>query len=114
MALYTVGLNQTAQPTDLNQVVNVLQKPAGATEVGKYYWTFFATANGQVSGTYCATQSRNATPISVSIDHADGFPGSGVNAPVTSNLTAFGFEVFATATAAANNDGIGGNFTVQY
>lgn len=112
-ALYTVGLNQTAQPQDLNQVVNVLQKPSGATEVGKYYWTFWAAANGDTSGVYMQTQSRNATPVSVAIDHADSFP-SGVNAPTWSNLTAFGFEVYASVNAAGVNYGIGGNWTVQY
>jgi hypothetical protein len=113
MALYTVALNQTAEPLDVNQLVNTLQKPSGGVEAGKYYWTFWATANAQTSGMYVATQSRGSTPVSVFIDHADGFPST-INAPLYSNVTSNGFEVYAAANAASNNNGVGGNWTVQY
>lgn len=113
MSLITPVTGGQINASDVAQLVQVLQKAAGQTEAGKYYFTFWAAANADTAGAYCSSQSRGSVPVSVTIDHADAFP-SGVNAPAASNLTAFGFEVYCAATTAGVNYGVGGNWTIQY
>lgn len=113
MSLVTPVTGGQINASDVAQLVQVLQRAAGQTESGKYYFTFWAAANADTAGIYCPSLSRGSVPVSVGIDHADAFP-AGVNAPLPSNLTAFGFEVYTAATGAGVNYGVGGNWTIQY
>jgi hypothetical protein len=113
MPLNTVTTGNTILASDLNQVINVLQRAAGQTETGKYFLDSASYAIGAHVSQYMSSLSRGATPVSVVIDTAD----VGVvncNAPTTSNLTANGFHVGVTSTAINVTAGCAGNTTIQY
>ena len=114
MALYTVTFGQVSSPTDLNQVVNVLQQPSGGQEKGKYWLAGGSYAVNAVISTYMPSLSRNTVPVSVSADTADFSPTS-CNAPTTDHLSANGFHVWTNSTAiTTNNLNVAGNWTIQY
>jgi hypothetical protein len=113
MPLNTVTTGNTILATDVNQLVNVLQRAAGQTEVGDYYLTSFATTSGQSMGTWVGTLSRGATPVSVGIDTSLQAV-SGCNAPSTDHLNSNGFHVFTSSTGAVGAMNVGGQYTVQY
>ena len=117
-ALYLVGLNQTAQPTDLNQLVNVLQQPSGGQEKGKYFIANQVNITNGVIGQYMPTLSRNTAPVvsSCSIDESDQTHTGGMGAtPVLGQVTANGFQVYTlTSTSGSTNARAGGNYTMQY
>jgi hypothetical protein len=113
MALNLVVTGNTILSADINQLVNVLQRSAGQTEVGKYYLAGWGNAANDKMVCYIPSLSRGTATVSVSIDTADLSP-TNVNAPITSHLTANGFAVEATTTGATTNGGCGGNYTIQY
>jgi len=113
MSLNTVSTGNTILAADVNQLVNVLQRPSGQTETGKYYMAGFATTSSQTLNCYIPSQSRTSTPVSVTIDTADLSP-TGINTPTTAHLTSSGFNVGATSTGSGSNIGAGGNYTIQY
>ena len=112
-----VTFGQISDPSQLNQVIDILQRRSGQQEVGKYFLAGSVYANGAIISLYMPTISRNATPASVSTDVADqaptgGMTGSGV---ATGNLTANGFQIYSLTTTGPNvNARAGGNWTVQY
>lgn len=113
MALNTVSTGNTILAADINQLVNVLQRPSGQTETGKYHllWSAYTTnAQGQV---WIQSQSRNATPVSVTVDSADQSPTNS-GSPFTSVLNSSGFQLYGTSTTTAVACNIGGNYTIQY
>lgn len=112
MALNTVTTGNTILAADINQLVNVLQKPSGSTEAGKYFIAGFGTTAGQNSSYYYSSLSRNATPVSVTIDQADQGAVNCV-APATGHLTASGVQIY-TASSGSGNIAVGGNVTIQY
>lgn len=114
MALNTVTTGNTVLASDINQLVNVLQRSSGQTETGKYYVNWGAYASGAQTSIYMQSLSRNATPVSVSIDTADQAPANQANSPSTFNLTANGFRIFDNSTGISTNCIAGGNFTIQY
>lgn len=115
MALYTVATGNTINALDVNQIVNVLQKPSGATEAGKYFLGASIYTNGALASMYVLTLSRNATPVSVSIDTLDQAPVGGMGAMATANLTQGGFQLYSlSGTTQGVNARAGGNWTVQY
>lgn len=113
MALNTVTTGNTVLASDVNQMVNVLQRSAGQTETGKYFLTAPAYVSSASIGAYIGSESRGATTVSVSVDSADQAP-SGVNAPNTDHLTANGFHIFTTSTGVVAGCNVGGNYTIQY
>lgn len=113
MALTTVTNGNTANANDLNQVINVLQVPAAGTETGEYVLSQGCHASADFVSAWCASQSRNTTPVSVSVDTSIGAP-SNCNAPSTFKLSNKGFQVVTTSTAATANASVAGLFTIQY
>lgn len=109
MALPAVA-GATIYASDLYQ----LCQPSGGQEKGKYW----LEGSGYVSGAditmFMPSQSRNATPVSVTIDTADQAPSSHLNAPSTASLTSGGFHISASVTAVTPNEFCGGNYTIQY
>ncbi len=113
MTLYTVTNGNIANDRDLDQVINVLQRPAGQQETGKYYLQGGLYATSAQLSAYIRTLSQGSTPVSVSIDTAD-FVAFHVNAPVVQIQTSYGFSVHTTATAADTECHVGGNWVVNY
>ena len=108
-----MALPAIAGQTILAQDLYPLCQPSGQQEKGKYLIGTNAYASGATCTCYINSESRNATPVSVSIDEADGITGS-ANTPTTANLTANGFQVKTTSNAASLNVSVGGNYTIQY
>lgn len=107
MSLPAVAGN-TIQASDLYQ----LCRPSGGTETGVYYLEGWGNAVGDQLGNWCPSQSRGATPVSVSIDVTINQVHT--NSPSTSNLGTSGFRVAATTSQAATQNVAAGNFTIQY
>lgn len=114
MSLSTVTAGQTIAATHVNQLVNVLQKTAGNTEVGKYFLQGGGNTNGWAVSNYIVSLSRGTASVSVSIDTADQAPAASANTPSALNLTANGFQVTFTTSAVTNTARAAGNFTIQY
>jgi hypothetical protein len=113
MALNTVVTGNTVLASDVNQLVQVLQRASSQTEAGKYYIIGWGSASGDNIGHYCGSLSRVSTPVSVSVDTAD-VAVSNINSPSTTDLTSGGFEIFSTTTGAATNAHVAGNTTIQF
>lgn len=114
MTLYQVTTGTFINAGDINQLVQVLQRPSGQQETGKYYLTGNASSPSQSVGAYVGSLSRGSTPGgSVSIDTSDQAP-SNCASPSTSNLTSNGFRVYTTSTTAANTVTCGGNYTISF
>jgi hypothetical protein len=96
-----------------NQLVNVLQCPSGSQEAGKYFIVGWTNAGNEFFGQWIELRSRGAMPVSASIDTSTG-TSSGMNPPSTNHLDASGFQLYTSSTAANNNLGFGGNWTVQF
>jgi len=114
MPLNTVTMGNTILAADVNQLVNVLQRAAGQTEVGHYVLAGADYAANAFVSMYMPSLSRGATPVSVSIDTADIVPSGGMGTPSTGVLTAGGFQIFNAPVAANLNPRAGGNYTIQY
>lgn len=108
MALPAVNGN-TIQASDMYQ----LAQPSGGQEHGKYWLANAAYASGAILSQYMQSESKGSTPVSVSIDTAD-HAASGVGAPGTANLSQYGFQVYAAATAANLAPNVAGNSTIQF
>jgi hypothetical protein len=114
MSLSTVTTGQTIAATHVNQLVNVLQKTAGNTEVGKYYLQGGSNSNGWTVSNYIVSLSRGTATVSISIDTADQAPAASANSPSALFLTANGFQIEFTTSAASNTARAAGNWTIQY
>jgi hypothetical protein len=115
LPLNTVTTGNTILAQDLNQVINVLQRAAGQTEVGKYFLRGSAYAVNANMGNYMPTHSQGATPVSVSVDEADqGHLAGNANPAATGNLTQYGFLVYSSGSVVGTLWTVGGNWTVQY
>jgi hypothetical protein len=114
MPLYQVSTGVFINANDVNQVVNVLYRPTGQQETGKYFLTSNASASSQAFGDYVGSISRGSTPSgSVSIDTSDQTP-SNCASPTADHLSANGFRVFSTSTGSANTVVCGGAYTITY
>lgn len=114
MSLTTVNAGDTFYPSVLNQLIDVLKREAGQQETGHYLIAGNSyTATGLYLSCYSITRSRNATPVSASVDTADQ---SMVNlgSPSVGHITQGGAQVYAAASAANGNDYGGGNITFQF
>jgi hypothetical protein len=114
MALYTVSTGNTILAADINQLVSVLQRPAGQTESGHYVTAGNSYADQGVVSAYIASQSRNATPVSVSVDTSDVGAFGTSSGPTTNRLTSGGFQVYVKSSGTQTNCGAGGLYTIQY
>jgi|SRR5579875_711923 len=114
MALYQVQTGYYINASDINQLVQILQRPSGSQETGKYFLTDHATASSQSFGAYVGSLSRGSTPGgSVALDTADQAPLSCAQ-PAADYLSASGFRVSSSSTSAANTVAVGGNYTINY
>ena len=113
MALSPVTTGNTILASDINQLVNVLQRASGQTETGSYWFELAAFQTNANEGVWVPSLSRGSTPVSVSIDTSITSP-AGYNSPTTSQLNANGFWVGASATGSSNTCRVGGNYTIQY
>jgi|SRR5216683_2139917 len=113
MALTLVTTGNTINAADLNQLVFVLQRQTGQTEVGDYYLTEGAYSIGATMGYYVSHLSRTSVPTGVVIDTSLQ-AASNFNAPGTDHLTANGFHVFALASAIATGCNVGGVYTTSF
>lgn len=115
MALTLANIGDTFLVSMLNQVINVLQMPSGGQELGKYKIEGNSTTTTATQSCPILTRSRNATPISLSIDTADQAVSS-LNAPSTDHLTQGGARILATVNAASGqpDEHCAGNWTMQY
>lgn len=114
MSLNTVTTGNTVLAADINQLVNVLQRASGQTEVGKYKVAGNGYTTNAAISCYVPSLSRGATPVSVTIDTANDAPTGNLGSPSTFNLTSSGFLVAATVSAASINAYCSGNYTIQY
>ncbi len=113
MSLYVVTFDQTAQPEDLNQVVNVLQEPAGATEQGEYWLNAGGNASDQVSQ-WMASRSQNTSPVSASVNTSLHAPTTNIATPVAANQSSYGVQIATHLTATSTNETVAGIWTIQY
>ena len=111
---YLVATGQYINASDINQLVQILYRPSGQQETGKYFLTQSASGSSQSFGEYVNSLSRGSTPGgSVSIDTADQTP-SNCASPTADHLTANGFRVYSTSTGVANTVVVAGNYTISY
>ena len=113
MSLNTVSTGNTILAADVNQLVNVLQRASGQTEVGKYLLNGWGSAASDFISQYMTSLSRVSVPVSVTLDEAD-IAHTNCNAVSNDTLTANGFHVFTTTTAATTNARVAGNATINF
>lgn len=89
-----------------------LCQPSGGQEIGHYYIAGTATAANQLFQDYVSSESRNATPVSISVDQSDQ-SATNCAAPSTNHLTQGGAQVY-TRSSAAGDSNVGGKYTIQY
>ena len=107
--------NTVIQAGDINQIINVLQQPSGGQEAGHYFLEAPGYTNGATVSWYIPSLSRNATPISVSVDTSDQANVGFQNAtPNTNHLTMGGFQIWNPTSGAQGNPRAGGNYTIQF
>jgi hypothetical protein len=103
----------TIYAADLDWMINSLQRQSGQYETGKYVLTGNGYADQSEITQYIATLSRNAVPVSVTIDTVDVTP-TGMAAPVAARLTMGGFQVHGYSSGAQGFCQAGGNYAAQY
>ena len=113
-SLYTVSNGADIFTTDSNQIIKVLQQISGGQEKGGYVLGGNGYTSSTNIGMYVGSLSRNATPVSVSIDTTDQAPPGSMGAPFTANLAMGGFQVGANYTAANTSNTCAGKYTIQY
>lgn len=114
MAITQVITGAAIKATDLAQATNVLDRPAGQQEIGKY----FLAGNSYINGG-AISQSMNANSksnfVSASIDFVDQAPGTVFSAnPIVYYFGSTGFLIRGISNGAQANMNTGGNYTLQY
>ena len=113
MSLTVANAGDTIYSSTINQLINVLQAPAGAQEKGKYKLEMNAYSTSAFISCPITTLSSNSTPVSASIDTADNSPFD-VGTPNTGHLTQGGMQIYAQVTTVNTIADAGGNWTMQY
>lgn len=114
MTLNVVVTSNTILAADINQLVYILARQTGQTEIGSYFLTGNSHAGGAASvGYWVSSLSRISTPVSVAIDTSLQAVSS-FSAPSTDHLTANGFHVYANTTGDTAAANVGGLYTIQY
>jgi hypothetical protein len=111
--VYTVSNGNTIQSLDINQCVNVLQRPSGSTETGKYHLGFSSYTNTALGSLYMPSLSRGASPVSLTLDETDQAHNN-CGAVQNDKLTANGFHVYSFGSGTFTSANVGGNYTIQY
>jgi hypothetical protein len=114
MALNKVTTASTILASDINQIINVLQRDAGQNETGKYSMVGSSYANGANFSLYVDSLNRVSVPTGVTIDTADQAPANNCNVPGSSLFTANGFLINTSGNAITLNPKCGGNYTLSY
>jgi len=89
-----------------------LCQPSGNTAKEPYYITANGSSGASI-GCWCASQSRGAVPVSVSLDTSFQSP-SNCNSPSTDHLSQYGVHIFTTTTGTVLSANVGGLATFQY
>ena len=113
MALTTVTSGNTILSSDINQIIDILQRRTSQSETGAYYLAFNAYQTNAIGNLWVPSLSRNATPASSSIDQS-------IQAQVNcsglsvANTSSSGLQINITATGATNNAHVAGVFVLNY
>lgn len=113
MTLVLVNPGDTFSAQVINQAINVLEQPTGGQEIGRYRIEGSAYNASAIVSCPVQTLSRNASPVSLSIDTSDVAP-SNLNTPSTGHLTQGGGQIFASATGIAQECKAAGVYTMSY
>lgn len=113
MPLNLVTTGNTILASDVNQLVQVLQRQSGQTETGKYHLLGSSYANGARVAQYMTSLSRVSVPVSVTVDEAD-VAHNNCGAIATSALTANGVLLFANGTGTFTTAEVAGNLTFNF
>lgn len=115
MALYSVSNGMSINSTDLDQIVNELQKASGVQEAGNYFLAGNTNQTAGVISNWVTFRSRYSTPVSATIDTSTLASTGGAGSPATSNLAVNGFQVwFGVASPPQGNARCGGAYTIQF
>ena len=114
MPLNLVTTGNTILASDVNQLVQVLQRQSGQNETGHYWLGGWGNAANDGISCYIASLSRNATPTGAVIDTTDQAPSANLNNPITAHITQGGFQVYATTKAASTSESCGGVYTLSF
>lgn len=114
-SLYMVSAGQTAEPTDINQLVTVLAEPAGGTENGG---TFIIAgpvhSTGDVISCFFQTLSRVSIPVNV-FPTVTSNGGGASNTISVGHLSQNGFQLYTlNTTSLGPNAFVLGTYYVQY
>lgn len=111
MSLRLIADGNLSDASDVNQVIDVLQREVGQQEKGWYHITANCyQANAHV-GNYINSLSRNSAPSGVTVDTTGGL--TNIGGVATSDLSANGFSVGGTGVQNLNVQA-SGNYTIQY
>lgn len=113
MALTLVNSGDTVYGQVINQVINVLEQPSGGQELGHYKIQGSAYNASAFISCNLITLSRNATPVSLTVDTSDQAP-SNMASPSTGHLTQGGAQIFGQATGINVACAAAGKTTMQY
>jgi len=114
MALVLAITGHNVHATDYNQVINVLQQPAGGQELGGYVLSGNTYTSGCTVAVYIATLSKYTPLVSVSVDTTDISPPAYFNTLLLAKETSHGFLIYTTWTSAQGGGACGGKYTAQY
>lgn len=117
MALYTVTQNGGINAQDVQQIIAELQKTTGTQEVENYLlagglWTTSPTLS--YISLWITLRSRNATPVSVTVDTGMQAPHGSANSPQVGQFSQSGFQLYCNGFGLAASSGCGGTYTVSF
>lgn len=113
MTLSTVSTGSTINASDINQIVNVLQRLTSQSETGAYYLGYSAYQTGALGSVWVPSLSRNATPASSSVDQSLQ-AASNCGSLAVSVTTSSGLQITVASTTNTNNAHVAGIFVLNY
>jgi hypothetical protein len=113
MALTTVSTGNTINASDVNQIINVLQRLSSQSETGAYYLGYSAYQTGALGSVWVSSLSRNATPSSSSVDQSLQ-SASNCGSLAVANTSSSGLQITVSATGPTNNAHVAGIFVLNY
>ena len=113
MPLNLVTTGNTILASDVNQLVNVLQRQSGQSESGHYFIDMQTYTTGAHMMCYYPSLSRVTVPVSATVDESDQAHNT-CNAAATAHLTVGGVLITTTGTATNVGGIVGGVITINY
>jgi hypothetical protein len=117
MALTTVSTGNTINASDLNQIINVLQRLTTQSETGAYYLGYSSWQTGALGSLWIPSLSRNATPSSSSVDSSLQAASNIVTSPpslAVAVTTSSGLQIVVASTTNTNNAHIAGVWVLNF